>query len=161
MAFRISGLDPAPFAHLFGLSDDELSQQGIERHQAGEDSGLPDRVELRDLRPGEFALLLNFTHQPARNPYFASHAIFIREGATDPSAFVDEIPSSLRARMLSLRAFDRDDRLIDADLVAGTEAQEVIERMLSANHVHYLHVHYARQGCYAARIDRTDRISCR
>ena len=58
--------------------------------------------------------------------------------------------------MLSLRDFDRDDRLIDANLVAGAEAQNVIERMLSVEEVQYLHAHYARQGCYAAQIDRTD-----
>jgi hypothetical protein len=29
MSFRVTGLDAAPFQHLFGLSDDELARQGV------------------------------------------------------------------------------------------------------------------------------------
>ena len=29
MAFRITGLSPEPFRHLFGLTDDELAARGV------------------------------------------------------------------------------------------------------------------------------------
>ncbi|MBL4627676.1 MAG: hypothetical protein JKY00_06510 [Roseicyclus sp.] len=38
MSYRIRGLSPAPFAHLFGLSEAELAKHGAERvtaHNAG------------------------------------------------------------------------------------------------------------------------------
>ena len=49
---------------------------------------------MRDIEPGETALLLNYTHQPAGTPYRASHAIFVREGATAVYEAVDEVPRS-------------------------------------------------------------------
>lgn len=44
--------------------------------------------------------------------------------------------------------------MIDADLAEGPEAERTIERMLADPGVAYLHAHYARPGCFAARIDR-------
>jgi hypothetical protein len=34
------------------------------------------------------------------------------------------------------------------------EGAAVIERMLSADPVHYLQLHFAKRGCYAARVER-------
>jgi hypothetical protein len=52
MAFRITGLSPEPFRHLFGLSDEALAAHGAQRWIATEGSRLPDRVEVRDARAG-------------------------------------------------------------------------------------------------------------
>ena len=81
MSFRITGLDPAPFRRLYGLSGVELARLGVKRATADTKPGFPDRVEMRDAEPGESVLLLNYVHQPAKTPYRASHAIFVREGA--------------------------------------------------------------------------------
>lgn len=78
MTFRIAGLDPAPFRHLYGLSEEELARAGTRRCLVDTMPGFPDRIELRDLTPGEHALLVNYVHQPADTPYRASHAIFVR-----------------------------------------------------------------------------------
>ena len=115
---------------------------------------LPDRIEVRDAEPGETVLLVNHTHQPADNPYRASHAIFVREGAETPFDAIDEVPEVLRRRLLSLRAFDRDDLMIDADVVDGVEAERLIGRLFEDPRVAYIHAHYAKRGCFAARIDR-------
>jgi hypothetical protein len=110
---------------------------------------------VRDLQPGETALLLNYVHQAADTPYRASHAIFVREGATAAYDAVDEIPEVIRIRAISLRAFDAADMMVDADLVNGAEMEAAIGRMFARPEVAYLHAHYAKRGCYAARIDRT------
>jgi hypothetical protein len=154
MSFRITGLDPAPFRHLFGLPEDALAAHGVRRLPVDDKPGFPDRVELRDLDVGETALLLNFTHQPADTPYRACHAIFVREGAAQRYDAVDEIPEAMRGRTLSLRAFDPCGDMVDADLVEGREMAGLIERLLDDPRVAYLHAHYARRGCYAARIER-------
>ena len=109
---------------------------------------------MRDLEPGETALLLNYTHQPADTPFRASHAIFVREGATTAYDAVDRIPDAIRIRPISLRAFDAGHMMVEADLVDGTDIEAAIERMLAQSGVAYLHAHYAKRGCYAARIDR-------
>ena len=154
MSFRITGLDPAPFRHLYGLTDDELVARGARRTIANAKPGFPDRIELRDAEPGEPLLLLNYTHQPADTPYRASHAIFVREGAEQAYEAVDEVPKALRLRPISLRAFDGHGEMVDADLVDGRVLEAVIERLLDNSEVRYLQAHYAKRGCYAARIER-------
>lgn len=154
MPFRITGLDPAPFAPLFGLPGAELAARGVQRMVVDTKPGFPDRIELRDLDPGETVLLLNHVHQPADTPYRASHAIFVREGAVAAFEGVGDVPEVLASRPLSLRAFDADHMMIDADLVDGRVVAFAIERLLADPCVAYLHAHYAKRGCYAARIDR-------
>jgi len=154
MSFRVAGLSPEPFRHLFGLPDDELARQGIHRFVADSQSRYPDRIELRDVAPGESVLLLNYLHQPAESPYRASHAIFVREGATETRVVVDEIPDALRVRPLSLRAFDDRGMMVAAELVDGSEMAVAVKRLLADERAAYVHAHFAQRGCYAARIDR-------
>ena len=154
MQFRIQGLDAAQFQPLFALSDVALAEQGVHRCIADVSPGYPDRIELRDAEPGESLLLLNYTHQPVNTPYRASHAIFVLESATQRFDREGEIPPALRRRLLSLRAFDGEHLLVDAEVVHGREVEPVIERLLANPRVQYLHAHYAKPGCYAARIDR-------
>jgi hypothetical protein len=118
------------------------------------DAAYPDRIELRDARPGESVLLLNYTHLEADSPYRASYAIFVREGARERFDRVDEVPPCLRPRMLSLRAYDASHRMVDADLVDGRQVEGLILRLLADPAVAFIHAHNARRGCFAARIDR-------
>lgn len=154
MSYRITGLSPEPFRHLFGLPDAELAAHGVQRWTAAPGSRLPDRIEVRDAEPGETLLLLNHEHQPAATPYRATHAIFVREGATTAYARENEIPEAMRSRMLSLRAFDAAHLMVDAELVDGREAEAAIARLFAQPAVDYIQAHYATRGCYAARIDR-------
>jgi hypothetical protein len=154
MSFRVSGLDPAPFRRLYGLADEELASLGVKRATADAKPGFPDRVELRDAEPGETVLLLNYVHQPADTPYKASHAIFVREGAERAYEGVDDTPECLRIRPLSLRAFDDSGFMVGADLADGRELEAAIEGLFADPAAAYIHAHYAKRGCYAARIDR-------
>lgn len=154
MSFRVRGLDPAPFAHLFGASDAELAAWGATRHVVDAKPGYPDRVEVRDLDIGETALLFNYEHQPAPTAYRSAHAIFVREGAGAALDVIDLVPEAIRIRPISLRAFNATGEMVDADLAQGTELVQLIERLLARPEVAYLHAHYARRGCFAARIDR-------
>ncbi|MGY4515856.1 DUF1203 domain-containing protein [Lysobacter sp. HA18] len=153
MTFRVFGLDPTPFIPLFAMSDDELVARGARRVRVGADDGVPDRVELRDLVEGEVALLVNYTHQPANTPYRASHAVYVREGATQASVVDGGLPDVMRRRLLSLRAFDASHMIVEADVVDGVDGDARIEAMLATPDVAYVHVHYARPGCYAARVE--------
>ena len=154
MTFRVTGLSPEPFRPLFGLSDEELAGRGVQRVVAGSDFGFPDRIEISDAVPGESLLLLNYLHQPGDTPYRASHAIFVRERDVAPTDLVGDIPTAMRLRPLSLRAFDARHMMVDADLVDGAEAEGLIERFLADPAVAYIQAHYARRGCYAGRIER-------
>ncbi|MDO4235284.1 MULTISPECIES: DUF1203 domain-containing protein [Pseudomonas] len=116
--------------------------------------GFPDRIEIKDAELGQSVLLLNHLSQPAETPYRASHAIFIREWATQAYDAVDQIPESMRIRLLSLRAFTDDGMMLNADVVDGIAIEPVVTRMFADPGVSYIHVHNAKQGCYSGRIDR-------
>lgn len=154
MSFHISGLSPEPFLALYGLSEQALAQRAIRRYRVDACPGFPDRVEMKDAAVGDTVLLLNHVSQPANSPYRASHAIFVREGAQIAYSGRDEVPEVMRRRILSLRAFDRDGIMLDADLVDGSQAESLIARLFEDPKVSYLHAHYAKRGCYCARVDR-------
>jgi len=154
MNFRITGLPPETFQPLFGLSDAELARHGAVRRIVDRKPGYPDRIELRDPELGDSVLLVNFTHLPVDSPFRSSYAIYVREGARDRYDRINEVPEQLRSRVLSLRAFDEHDMLRDADIVEGGAVEALIERLLASPETAYIHAHYAKPGCFAARIDR-------
>jgi hypothetical protein len=153
MTFQITGLDPAPFAHLHAMSDEQLASGGMSRVRVEHRNVAPCRVSLDDAEIGEAVILLNFTHQGADTPYHQQGPIFVRETHARFAA-PDTIPPALARRTLSLRGFDADNMMIEADLTEGTEAGALIERFLANPVVAYIHAHYARRGCFAASIER-------
>ena len=155
MSFIVSGLPVEPFQPLFGLSDAALAARGVIRHTADKPVGFPCRITLEDAPVGETLLLLNYEHQPADTPYRSRHAIFVREAALAPARFVDLIPQPLAIRpYISLRAFDADGMMLDAEVAPGADLPPAIERLLDLPGAAYLQAHYAGRGCYAAHIAR-------
>ncbi len=156
MGFQICALNVEQFSHLFGGDNETLSNLGVERIVADKSPGFPCRVSLKDAELGESVLLLNYEHQPASSPYRSSHAIFIREWASEAKPDENEVPEQLKQRLLSVRAFDRSGMMVDADVVDGQQVESLIERMFTNDLVSYLHLHNARPGCYAASVERLE-----
>lgn len=154
MSFRIRGLAASEFDHLAGASDEHLRSLGVKRFHIAAPHSAPDRISLRDAEPGETVLLLNYEHQPSESPYRSRHAIYVIEGEQRTFDAVGEVPDVMRRRMLSLRAFDAQGMMVDADLADGREVEPLIERLLANPQAAYVHAHYAKRGCFAARIER-------
>jgi hypothetical protein len=98
-------------------------------------------------------LLVNYEHLPVDTPYRSRYAIYVRRGEQTYDA-IDKVPQQLRSRLLAVRAFDADHMLADAEVVDGRELEGSIIRLFANPRVGYLHIHYAKAGCYAARVDR-------
>jgi len=152
--FQVSPLPAQTFAHLFGLPDDELDSRGVVARQAGQGDRFPCRVSLRDARPGERALLLNYEHQSADTPYRSRYAIFVIEGAEEARLAPGELPQVFQRRPIALRAFSEAGMLLEAAMGMGEEIAPAIASLFANPAVSYLHAHNAMRGCYAARIDR-------
>ena len=152
--FQISGLPLSHFAALFALSDEELARHHALRVVADSRPGFPCRVSLRDAEVGERLLLLNYEHLAVATPYRSRHAIYVSESATEARLASDEVPEQLRTRLLSVRAFDTRGMMENAEVAPGTALESVIEQMFTNPNVTYLHLHNAKRGCYAARVDR-------
>ncbi len=156
MSFQIEALGAEQFAHLYTLDDAELAERNAVRRVVKAKPGAPCRVSLVDAEPGEEVLLVNYAHLAACSPFNASHAIYVRPGAAEARLAVNQVPEMLRLRPISLRGYDGTDMMIDADLATGGELETAMERMLSNAEVRYLHLHFAKPGCYAARVRRAE-----
>lgn len=150
--FRIRGLPAQQFAHLFALDDAQLATRGARRMIAG-DTGFPCRISLTDAAAGDPVILVNYEHHAVDTPFRSSFAIYVREGETTFDA-VNEVPVQLRKRLLSLRGYDRDGMLRMADVVEGQRLETGVAAILADADVAYIHVHFAKPGCYAALIER-------
>jgi hypothetical protein len=153
MRFVIRGLDPEPFLPLFALSDAELATRGMRRRIADQRPGFPCRISLDDAAIGEELVLLPWVHHDVASPYRGEGAIFVRQRATS-ARFDSVLPPSFATRLLALRAYDVDAMLVTADVTPGSEARTLLEQQLASAHVAYVHVHFARPGCFACRVDR-------
>jgi hypothetical protein len=153
MTYRITGIDPAPYRHLFGLPDEELASQGVVRMTVT-DPTFPCRVSLTDRDIGESVLLLNHVSHDVANPYRASHAIFVTEGADEAAEYVDQVPPVFEKRVLSLRAFDADGMMADAVLSQPGEADAAIRKLFENPAIETIHAHNATRGCFSAKIER-------
>ncbi len=153
-SFQLVGLSPAPFGSLFALSGEELAERGILRVTANAKPGFPCRISLEDAELGEELLLLPFEHQPERSPYRASGPIYIRAGATQRPLAPGHIPECVTARQISLRAYDQSHLIVAAEVCAGEDVAEEIERQFSQPQVSYIHLHNAKRGCFSCLVQR-------
>ena len=155
MDFRIIGLPPQPFRPLFEQTNAALLERGMRRVIADDTTGFPCRVSMAHAAPGEELLLTSYEHQSARHsPYRATGPIFVRKHATEAFDAINMIPDPLKTRLLSVRAYDASDLIVEADVADGAAVEPLIAQFLRRDDVHYLHIHYARRGCYACRADR-------
>ncbi|HEX3674820.1 MAG TPA: DUF1203 domain-containing protein [Rhizomicrobium sp.] len=152
--FRFKGLSAAPFQPYHAMTDAELLARGARRMVADAKPGFPCRVSLEDAEPGERLVLLNFEHQPAHTPYRATGPIFVRETAGAAYDAVGEVPSSLRTRLLSLRAYDAEGVIVEAGVAPGAGIETLLQRLFARADTDVVHVHYASRGCYACKVER-------
>lgn len=156
MDFRITGLSPESFKPLFALDDAALAGLGTRRAIADDATGFPCRVSLAHAHPGEELILMSFEHQGAHSPYRATGPIYVRKAASIAFDAVNVIPEPVRTRLLSVRAYDAQGLIVEAEVVDGKAIEPLIAAFFQREDVAYLHVHCARRGCYACRVDRAE-----
>jgi hypothetical protein len=151
MTFRIQPLPAAPFQSLFSLDDDALEGLGARRMTADAPNSAPCRVSLVDAEPGDRLILLNHTHldHPA-SPYRANGPIFVRDGAVEAALEPGVVPEMLSRRLLSMRAYDADWMMTDADVGDGEALAGRLEAWFADPAIATVHLHTARRGCFMA-----------
>ena len=155
MSFRIRGLEPESFRSLFALSDADLLAQGARRYRIAVDTGFPCRISLEDVPVGERVILTNYVHLGApHSPYRAGGPIFVREQPGTRFDAVDTVPRQLEKRLMSLRAYDEEAMMVEGLVIEGTALAEHVEALFTRRDVAFIHAHFAKQGCYAASIER-------
>ena len=155
MTWRIRSLPFTPFEPMFALDDAALSAQGARRMTATHAHAAPCRVSLTDAAVGETLLLTNRPHidDPA-SPYRGAGPIFVRKGALRAHPEPGDAPDMLTRRLLSVRAYDADWMMVEADVVDGARLSEQLDAWFTRTDVREIHVHTARRGCYMAAVER-------
>ncbi|MEP1535974.1 MAG: DUF1203 domain-containing protein [Paracoccaceae bacterium] len=154
MTFQICALPEGMFDHLFDLTEDQRTAQNVVTVTATADDGYPCRISLEDADPGETLILVNHTHLDVASPYASKHAVYVKENAIKANLALDEVPPVLTSRLLSVRAFDENGMIIDADVLDGTQLSDTLGAFFDKPSVDFIHVHFAKPGCYAARVVR-------
>ncbi|RZJ00032.1 MAG: DUF1203 domain-containing protein [Brevundimonas sp.] len=155
MTYRIHGLPLTPFLPLFALSDAELEAMGARRMVADSPHSAPCRVSLADADPGDRLILLTHRHLDApASPYRAEGPIFVREAAVEAALPAGRVPEPLSRRLLSVRVYDADWMMTDADVVEGFDLDARLGEWFSRPATDTVHVHTARRGCYLAAARR-------
>jgi len=154
MSFRITGLEPAPFARYFAMSDQQLAAHGAVRRTVDHNPGFPCRVSLEDGAVGEEVVLLPYEHHAVDSPYRGAGPIYVRRAATRAFDGIDRVPPVVARRLVSVRAYDAAAMMVGADVCHGSELPALVERFFADPATAYLHVHNAKPGCFSCRVER-------
>lgn len=154
MTFRIFGLQPDNFSHLMGKDEAILALYGAERHVITEPHSAPCRITLDDADCGDTVILVSHAHQTASTPYRQSGPIFLRENSNQLWDQIDKVPPALARRTLSVRGYDAQGNMIEADIAEGVALAQILTGFFTNSHVAEVHIHFARRGCFAAKAVR-------
>jgi hypothetical protein len=155
-AFVLAGIDPAPFAALFDLGANALAERNVVRRIADAPAGFPCRVSLEDAAVGEELLLLPFEHHAADSPYRASGPIYVRRGVARAQLPPGVVPGYVTRRLISLRAYDRAQMMVGAEVVEGVGVAARLEALFAETSVEYVQLHNARPGCFSCEARRVE-----
>jgi len=121
---------------------------------ADDPNSYPCRRCLRDAEAAERLLLLPYDPFAHASPYTGEGPIFVHVHACTPHVPGGEVPDQVRRRLVSVRGYDAAAMLTAAEVVEGAELEPVLDRILAEQGTEYAHLHYARPGCFACRVDR-------
>src|SRR6266478_7984093 len=88
----------------------------------------PCRHCLRWAQPGERVILFPYTAIPSGHPYSETGPIFVHANECQRYSATNEYPADFRNRRVS-RAYDAKYKIIDAQIVNGSEPEVVIETL--------------------------------
>ena len=151
--FKIVGIKE-DFEQLFSMTENQLRQIGAQRMIVDTKPGFPCRVSLEDANLKEEVILFTYAHHKVKTPYRSSGPVYVRKHATRADLKINEIPSMLNHRLLSLRIYDKYGMMIDAKTIMGNELQNEIKLILKNSNANYIQVHNASPGCYNCQINR-------
>jgi len=152
--FIVRALDKNEFSTYFDMSAQELADRGAYLFEADQCPCYPCRVSLIDARVGETVLALSYEHHGENSPYRSSGPIFVRQIADTAKLGKNEIPEMLRHRLLSVRGYDADKLMIEADTTIGSDLEALLIQFFENNKVQYIHVHNAGPGCFNCLVKR-------
>ena len=123
--------------------------------KADSDGIFPCRRCLQDAKMGDELLLTPYDPWFGDSPYRQHGPVFVHSSPVcDPYEADGMLPMQLFNKRLSVRAFDKEHCMVNAEVSEGAKLMESVGRLMGNDETQYIHVHYAGAGCFAARINR-------
>ena len=88
------------------------------------------------------------------SPYVGDGPVFVHADGCEPYAFDGAVPNQLRRRLLAARAYDGEGMMVGSEVVEGAELEAGLDDLFAAPGAAFVHLHYARPGCFACRVDQ-------
>jgi len=152
--FKIKSLEAEEFSNLFTLDNSELEKIGATRITVDSCPGYPCRVSLEDAEIGEEVILVSYLHHKTNSPYRGNGPVFVRKKGKTTVLEMDEIPTMLSHRLLSLRGYNRNGIMKKALVVEGENLREQLIKIFENEEISYIHIHNAKPGCFNCSVER-------
>jgi Protein of unknown function (DUF1203) len=118
------------------------------------DGPSPCRRCLRNAKVGDNLLLLPYDPFTVRSPYTGEGPMYVHaDGCEAHRPEPEVLPEQVHGRQFSVRAYDADAMMLDAEVVPGDRLADTARELLQPG-VAFLHAHFAGPGCFAFRIER-------
>ena len=116
-------------------------------------TGYPCRHCLEWAQPGERVVLFPYASVPPGRPYSESGPIFVHANACQRYEATDRYPENFRSHRV-IRAYNSENDMIDAIVVADDQPEPVIEKLLQNPDTAFLQARSVSRGCYTFKIER-------
>jgi hypothetical protein len=119
-------------------------------------TGAPCRHCLRDAQPGDELLLGSYRMPRPEGIYWTPSPIFVHAGPCERFARINEIAPIVRNRLVSVRAYDREDQcLYDLGHAGDGDAiDDKLVRALDDPRTAFVSIHTAKPGCMLCQVER-------
>lgn len=114
----------------------------------------PCRHCLRLTDPGEDLILFALCPFDTTGPYAEAGPVFVHANPCEPYAAYDRFPPDFLERSLTLRAYDAEGRIRDAEVAPPGGSGVALDRLFVDERVLFVHVRNPAWGCYDVRVDR-------
>ncbi|HEY4271991.1 MAG TPA: DUF1203 domain-containing protein [Candidatus Udaeobacter sp.] len=113
----------------------------------------PCRHCLRWAQPGERVILFPYSAIPSGHPYSETGPIFVHANDCQRYSLTDEYPADFRSGRV-FRAYDSNYKIIDAEVLNGSEPKAVIQYLFQNPDAAFLDVRSVTHGCFTFRVQR-------
>jgi hypothetical protein len=144
------------------VADDLRAILDAPRYIADAFPGYPCRECLRDAEVGDELILVSHDPFTTSSPYRTASPIFLHaqschgsiDRGEDAGEGTHDIPQQLRRRQLSVRAFDANELMTEAEVIDGVDLHALLETFFEVESTVFVDIHNASRGCWAARAER-------
>jgi hypothetical protein len=152
-SFRCSGISTDDALRLRGTTRDDFGY-AIQRYDV--DRTYPCRHCLREASAKTGMLLLSYQAPKPKSVYGQPTAIFMCANECTRFEKSNTVPDIVRNRLVSFRAFGRDDMMIynANELAEGDDHEVAVRRIFARYDVAYINAHTAKAGCMLCHIQR-------